>query len=82
MHKHSETALNTQKNDGTKSSFPIKVHAIPGKTPAICKFLVAQMWCKKEKCKCLKSSTCILLGTLWTTCFRTNLWKIWVGFIS
>ena len=20
--------------------------------------------------------------TLWTICFRTNLWKIWVGFIS
>ena len=43
-----------------------------------------QPWCKKEKekCKCLFSNTCILLDTMWTTCFRTNLWKIWVGFIS
>ena len=49
VQKHSETTLNTQKNDGTKSSFPIKVHAIPGKTPAICKFLVVQMWCKIQK---------------------------------
>ena len=56
VQKHSETALDTPKNEGAESSFPIKVHAIPGKTPAICEFLVVQPWCKKEKekCKCLK----------------------------
>ena len=37
------------KNEGAESSFPIKVHAIPGKTPAICEFLVVQMWCKNQK---------------------------------
>ena len=49
VHKHSETALDTppKKNEGTESSFPIKVHAIPGKTPAICEFLVVQMWCNR-----------------------------------
>ncbi len=46
---HSETALDTPENEGTKSGFPIKVHAIPGKTPAICEFLVVQMWCKIQK---------------------------------
>ena len=49
VQKHSETALDTPENEGTKSSFPIKVHAIPGKTPAICEFLVVQMWCKIQK---------------------------------
>ena len=34
---------------GTESSFPAKVHAIPDKTPAICEFLVVQMWCKIQK---------------------------------
>ena len=31
-----------------------------------------QMWYKKEKekCKCLKTSTCTLLGTLMTICFN------------
>jgi hypothetical protein len=29
VQKHSETALDTPKNDGTKSSFPVKVHAVP-----------------------------------------------------
>ena len=63
--KHNETALDTPKKEGAESSFPIKVHAIPGKTPEICKIFVVQPWCKKqkEKCKCLKSGTCILLGT-------------------
>ena len=32
VQKHSETALDTPKKEGTESSFPIKVHAIPGKT--------------------------------------------------
>ena len=49
VQKHSETALDTLKNGGTESSFPIKVHAIPGKTPAICEFLVLQMCCKNQK---------------------------------
>ena len=42
VQKHSETALDTPENEGTKSSFPIKVHAIPGKTPAIYKFCGAK----------------------------------------
>ena len=56
VQKHSETALDTPKKEGTESSFPVKVHLIPGKTPAIYKIFVVQMWCKrgKEKCKCLK----------------------------
>ena len=28
MHKHSETALDTPKKEGTESSFPVKVHLI------------------------------------------------------
>ena len=31
--KHTETALDTPKMKGTESSFPVKVHAIPGKVP-------------------------------------------------
>ena len=38
VQKHSETVLDAPKKEGAESSFPIKVHAIPGKTPAICKF--------------------------------------------
>ena len=49
VHKHSETALDTPKKEGTESSFPVKVHAIPGKTSAICKIFVVQMWCKIQK---------------------------------
>ena len=52
LQKHSETALDTLKKEGTKSSFPIKVHAIPGKTPAICEFLVVQK--PKEKSQTLE----------------------------
>jgi hypothetical protein len=37
VHSHTETALDTPKKEGTESSFPVKVHAILGKTPAICK---------------------------------------------
>lgn len=39
VHKHSETALDTPKNEGTESSFPVKMHLIPGKTPTIYKIL-------------------------------------------
>ena len=46
VQKHTETALDTPKKEGTESSFPIKVHAIPGKTPAIYKIFVVQMWCE------------------------------------
>ena len=49
VQKHSETALDTPEKEGTESSFPVKVHAIPGKTPAICEFLVVQMWRKTQK---------------------------------
>ena len=52
VQKHSETALDAPKNEGTESNFPIKVHAIPGKTPAICEFLVVQN--PKENRKPLK----------------------------
>ena len=37
VQKHSETALDTPKNEGTESSFPVKMHLILGKTPAIYK---------------------------------------------
>ena len=37
VQKHSETALDTQKKEGTESSFLMKMHLIPGKTPAIYK---------------------------------------------
>ena len=47
--KHSETALDTPKKEGTEGSFPIKVHLIPGKTPAIYKIFVVQPWCKIQK---------------------------------
>ena len=43
VQKHSKTALDTPENEGTKSGFPIKVHAIPGKTPAIYKFCGANV---------------------------------------
>jgi hypothetical protein len=39
VQKHSETALDTPKNDGTKSSFPVKVYAIPGKNSSDLKSL-------------------------------------------
>ena len=52
VHKHSETALDTPEKEGTESSFPIKMHLIPGKTPAICEFLVVQK--PKENRKPLK----------------------------
>ena len=49
VQKHSETALDTPKNEGTESSFPIKVHAIPGKTPAICEIFGAANVVQKPK---------------------------------
>ena len=52
VQKHSETALDTLKNGGTESSFSIKMHLIPGKTPAICEFFVVQN--PKENRKPLK----------------------------
>ena len=65
VQKHSETALDAPKKEGAESSFPVKVHAIPGKTSAICKISVVQMWCKNQKKnrKSLKSRTCDLLCT-------------------
>ena len=53
VHKHSETALDTLKKEGTESSFPVKMHLIPGKTPAICEFLVVQN--SKEKSQILEN---------------------------
>lgn len=49
VQKHSETALDAPKKEGAESSFPVKVHAIPGKTSAICKISVVQMWRKIQK---------------------------------
>ena len=49
VQKHSETALDTPKNEGAESRFPVKMHLIPGKTPAIYKFSVVQPWCKTQK---------------------------------
>lgn len=46
LQKHSETALDTPKKEGAESSFPLKMHLIPGKTPAIYKISVVQMWSK------------------------------------
>ena len=51
VQKHSETALDATKNEGAESSFPIKVHAIPGKIPAICKFLRGATVVQKGKRK-------------------------------
>jgi len=48
VHKHSETAFDTPKKEGAESSFPVKVHLIPGKTPAIYKIFVVQSWFKKK----------------------------------
>ena len=42
LQKHSETALDTPENEGAESSFPVKMHLIPGKTPAIYKFCGAK----------------------------------------
>jgi hypothetical protein len=39
VQKHSETALDTPKNEGTESSFPVKVYAIPGKNSSDLKSL-------------------------------------------
>ena len=51
VQKHSETALDTTKNESAESSFPIKVHVIPGKIPAICKFLGGAAVVQKGKRK-------------------------------
>ena len=68
VQKHSETALDTppKKKEGTESSVPVKVHAIPGKIPAICKFFGGATVVQKGKRKMQvleKSRTCILFGT-------------------
>ena len=52
VQKHSETALDTPEKDGIESGFPVKVHSIPGKTIAICKFLGGATAAQKGKCKC------------------------------
>ena len=49
MQKHSETALDTPKNEGAESSFPVKVHLIPGKTPAIYKIFCGANVVQKPK---------------------------------
>ena len=36
---------------------------------------------KKKNASVCFSNTCILFSTLWTTCFRTNSWKIWDEYI-
>ena len=51
VHKHSETALDTPKNEGTESSFPVKMHLIPGKTPAIYKIFGGATVVQKGKRK-------------------------------
>ena len=51
VQKHSETALGTLIFLGIKSSFPVKVHAVSGRTPAICKTYVVQK--PKANCKSL-----------------------------
>ena len=52
VQKHSETAPDTPKKEGTESSFPVKVHLIPGKTPAIYKIFGGATVVQKGKCKC------------------------------
>lgn len=49
VQKHTETALDTPEKEGTKSSFPVKMHSAPDKNPAIHQTPVVQPWCKKEK---------------------------------
>ena len=51
VHKHSETALDTPKKEGTESSFPVKMHLIPGKTPAIYKIFGGATVVQKGKRK-------------------------------
>ena len=51
VHKHSETALDTPKKEGTESSFPVKMHLIPGKTPAIYKIFGGASVVQKGKRK-------------------------------
>ena len=51
VQKHSETALGTLIFLGIKSSFPVKVHSVSGRTPAICKTYVVQK--PKANCKSL-----------------------------
>ena len=53
MQKHSETALDTPKKEGTESSFPVKMHLIPDTIPVICEFLVVQN--PKEKSQILEN---------------------------
>ena len=85
VQKHTETAPDTPEKEGTKSSFPVKMHLIPGKTPAIYKIFCGANVVQKGKRKMQvfeNKALAFYFGTLWTICFRTNLWKTWVGFIS
>ena len=49
VQKHSETALDTLKKEGTESSFPVKMHLIPGKTLAIYKIFCGANVVQKPK---------------------------------
>ena len=49
VQKHSETALGTKKKEGAESGFPVKVHAISGKIPAICKFFSGNRGAERKK---------------------------------
>ena len=66
MQKHSETALDTPENEGAESSFPVKVHLIPGKTLAIYKFRGANVVQNpKEKSQILENqrfAICLVPG--------------------
>ena len=51
VQKHTETAPDTPEKEGTKSSFPVKMHLIPGKTPAIYKIFCGANVVQKGKRK-------------------------------
>ncbi len=51
VHIHSDTARDTPELEGTKSSFPVKVHLIPGKTPATYKIFCGATVVQKGKRK-------------------------------
>lgn len=46
VQKHTKTALDPLEKEGTESSFPVKLHAIPNKTPAKTQESANYPWCK------------------------------------
>ncbi len=49
VQKHTETAPDTPEKEGTKSSFPVKMHSIHRRNLKIRRTSVVQPWCKNQK---------------------------------